>query len=89
MENGEIPENAPERMYIFLILTLKFASFFFDFIVYRIFFVSLIFFFSDCPGTQSETAGKSDACQGCPNQEICATAPKGPDPGHCFTCFLA
>ncbi|CAH9115699.1 unnamed protein product [Cuscuta europaea] len=33
-----------------------------------------------CPGTQSEDAGKSDACQGCPNQQICATAPKGPDP---------
>ncbi|KAH0705091.1 hypothetical protein KY290_009786 [Solanum tuberosum] len=46
MENGEIPENAPEH----------------------------------CPGPQSETAGKSDACEGCPNQEICATAPKGPDP---------
>ncbi|XP_004253037.1 cytosolic Fe-S cluster assembly factor NBP35 [Solanum lycopersicum] len=46
MENGEIPENAPEH----------------------------------CPGPQSETAGKSDSCKGCPNQEICATAPKGPDP---------
>ncbi|KAL3522876.1 hypothetical protein ACH5RR_015710 [Cinchona calisaya] len=34
----------------------------------------------DCPGTQSESAGKSDACKGCPNQEACATAPKGPDP---------
>ncbi|XP_010549924.1 PREDICTED: cytosolic Fe-S cluster assembly factor NBP35-like isoform X2 [Tarenaya hassleriana] len=34
-----------------------------------------------CPGPQSETAGKSDACQGCPNQQECATAPKGPDPG--------
>ncbi|KAA8531504.1 hypothetical protein F0562_006142 [Nyssa sinensis] len=33
-----------------------------------------------CPGTQSESAGKSDACEGCPNQEVCATAPKGPDP---------
>ncbi|CAN8270290.1 unnamed protein product [Cochlearia groenlandica] len=33
-----------------------------------------------CPGTQSETAGKSDSCAGCPNQEACATAPKGPDP---------
>lgn len=33
-----------------------------------------------CPGTQSESAGKSDACEGCPNQQICATAPKGPDP---------
>ena len=38
-------------------------------------------FDSDCPGTQSESAGKSDACEGCPNQEACATAPKGPDPG--------
>ncbi|KZV93132.1 putative NBP35-nucleotide-binding protein [Exidia glandulosa HHB12029] len=33
-----------------------------------------------CPGTESEQAGKADACAGCPNQEICATAPKGPDP---------
>ncbi|CAI0456828.1 unnamed protein product [Linum tenue] len=34
----------------------------------------------NCPGPQSESAGKSDSCQGCPNQEACATAPKGPDP---------
>jgi Mrp family chromosome partitioning ATPase len=33
-----------------------------------------------CPGTQSEQAGKSQACEGCPNQNICSTAPKGPDP---------
>ncbi|XP_059670012.1 cytosolic Fe-S cluster assembly factor NBP35 [Cornus florida] len=33
-----------------------------------------------CPGPESDSAGKSDACEGCPNQEICATAPKGPDP---------
>ncbi|KAL0331890.1 UNVERIFIED_CONTAM: Glyceraldehyde-3-phosphate dehydrogenase, cytosolic [Sesamum calycinum] len=33
-----------------------------------------------CPGPQSESAGKSDACEGCPNQQACATAPKGPDP---------
>ncbi|KAK7383322.1 hypothetical protein VNO78_28998 [Psophocarpus tetragonolobus] len=33
-----------------------------------------------CPGPQSESAGKSDACEGCPNQQICVTAPKGPDP---------
>lgn len=33
-----------------------------------------------CPGTESEEAGKADACQGCPNQDICASAPKGPDP---------
>lgn len=35
-----------------------------------------------CPGTQSEQAGKSSACEGCPNQNICSTAPKGPDPGN-------
>lgn len=33
-----------------------------------------------CPGTESEQAGKADACQGCPNQDACQTAPKGPDP---------
>ncbi|KAF9587718.1 hypothetical protein IFM89_004695 [Coptis chinensis] len=33
-----------------------------------------------CPGPQSESAGKSDSCEGCPNQNVCATAPKGPDP---------
>jgi Mrp family chromosome partitioning ATPase len=26
-----------------------------------------------CPGTQSEEAGKSSACDGCPNQKICAS----------------
>lgn len=35
---------------------------------------------ADCPGTQSEEAGKAAACAGCPNQAACATAPKGPDP---------
>ncbi|XP_075507392.1 uncharacterized protein LOC142544218 [Primulina tabacum] len=34
---------------------------------------------SDCPGPESESAGKSDS-EGCPNQEACATSPKGPDP---------
>lgn len=33
-----------------------------------------------CPGPESEQAGQSDACAGCPNQSICASAPKGPDP---------
>lgn len=33
-----------------------------------------------CPGPESERAGKGDACDGCPNQSICAAAPKGPDP---------
>ncbi|KAJ3129069.1 Cytosolic Fe-S cluster assembly factor nubp1 [Nowakowskiella sp. JEL0407] len=33
-----------------------------------------------CPGTDSDQAGKADACAGCPNQNICADGPKGPDP---------
>ncbi|EGD74114.1 cytosolic Fe-S cluster assembly factor NBP35 [Salpingoeca rosetta] len=34
-----------------------------------------------CPGTESENAGKASACEGCPNQRICASSqPKGPDP---------
>ncbi|CAH1272960.1 cytosolic Fe-S cluster assembly factor nubp1-B-like [Branchiostoma lanceolatum] len=34
-----------------------------------------------CPGTDSEDAGKTSACQGCPNQAVCASAlPKAPDP---------
>lgn len=33
-----------------------------------------------CPGPESDLAGKGDACAGCPNQQICASTPKGPDP---------
>ena len=34
-----------------------------------------------CPGTDSAEAGKADACAGCPNQKICASAlPALPDP---------
>ncbi|GAA6023586.1 hypothetical protein JCM10207_005724 [Rhodosporidiobolus poonsookiae] len=33
-----------------------------------------------CPGTESESAGLAPGCAGCPNQDACATAPKGPDP---------
>ena len=33
-----------------------------------------------CPGPESNLAGKGDACAGCPNQTICASTPKGPDP---------
>ncbi|KAH8918623.1 P-loop containing nucleoside triphosphate hydrolase protein [Atractiella rhizophila] len=33
-----------------------------------------------CPGTESTLAGHAASCEGCPNQEHCATAPKGPDP---------
>lgn len=33
-----------------------------------------------CPGTESLDAGRAAACAGCPNQDACQTAPKGPDP---------
>jgi len=34
-----------------------------------------------CPGTASEKAGKESACQGCPNQGICASGKANePDP---------
>ncbi|KAF4994139.1 hypothetical protein FDECE_13215 [Fusarium decemcellulare] len=33
-----------------------------------------------CPGPESQQAGTADSCAGCPNQAICASAPKGPDP---------
>ncbi|GIX84886.1 nuclear receptor-binding protein homolog [Caerostris extrusa] len=36
---------------------------------------------SHCPGVESESAGKAEACAGCPNQKICASAkPSEPDP---------
>ena len=34
-----------------------------------------------CPGTNSEDAGKSNACAGCPNQNICASGVNTVDPG--------
>ncbi|WVN85948.1 cytosolic Fe-S cluster assembly factor NBP35 [Cryptococcus depauperatus CBS 7841] len=37
-----------------------------------------------CPGTESSQAGKVDACEGCPNQSVCAEGPKGPDPDLSF-----
>jgi len=38
-----------------------------------------------CPGTDSELAGKSDACAGCDNREICTSgATKLPDPALPF-----
>jgi Mrp family chromosome partitioning ATPase len=33
-----------------------------------------------CVGPQSAQAGKAEGCAGCPNQSVCASAPKGPDP---------
>lgn len=63
----------------FLFLDFRFSNFIYTY-EYD-YFVFCIVAFTDCPGPQSESAGKSDACEGCPNQEICATAPKGPDPG--------
>jgi len=33
-----------------------------------------------CPGTNSQEAGKGDACKGCPNQKVCATNSANPQP---------
>ena len=41
----------------------------------------IILLILDCPGTESEAAGKASACQGCPNQTVCTSLPRGPDPG--------
>ena len=36
---------------------------------------------AECPGVASESAGKQSACQGCPNQNICASGKSAdPDP---------
>lgn len=35
---------------------------------------------AECPGVGGEEAGKAAACGGCPNQKICQSTPKGPDP---------
>ena len=35
----------------------------------------------ECPGVGTEQSGKASACDGCPNQKICASAgPAPPDP---------
>jgi Mrp family chromosome partitioning ATPase len=39
-----------------------------------------VFCIEHCPGPESQQAGTADSCAGCPNQKICASAPKGPDP---------
>lgn len=43
---------------------------------------SIEYSISDCPGADSNLAGKDSACDGCPNQRICLLRDKTPvDPG--------
>ena len=43
----------------------------------------------DCPGVESQQAGKSSACAGCPNQTLCASGKaSGPDPGTLPYCDI-
>jgi len=46
----------------------------------------------NCPGVESDQAGKGDNCQGCPNQQLCASgAGKQEDPSnktHIFSYIL-
>ncbi|NWV69840.1 NUBP1 factor, partial [Malurus elegans] len=37
---------------------------------------------AECPGTGSAQAGRAAACQGCPNQGLCAAGKAGPDPAE-------
>ena len=39
---------------------------------------------AECVGPEHEQAGQAASCAGCPNQEACASGPKGPDPGAAF-----
>uniref|UniRef100_U3I6N3 NUBP iron-sulfur cluster assembly factor 1, cytosolic n=1 Tax=Anas platyrhynchos platyrhynchos TaxID=8840 RepID=U3I6N3_ANAPP len=39
-------------------------------------------FVINCPGTGSVQAGRAAACQGCPNQKLCAAGAAGPDPAE-------
>ncbi|NWX74125.1 NUBP1 factor, partial [Alca torda] len=36
----------------------------------------------DCPGTSSAQGGRAAACQGCPNQKLCAGGAAAPDPAE-------
>ncbi|NXJ03250.1 NUBP1 factor, partial [Odontophorus gujanensis] len=38
--------------------------------------------FVDCPGTSSARAGRAAACQGCPNQRLCAAGAAAVDPAE-------
>lgn len=42
----------------------------------------------NCPGVESDQAGKGSNCEGCPNQQICASgAGKEEDTGKLFSEF--
>ena len=82
-----VPQNAPERN---LIQNFKISLTLIDEkrkTLIKSLYDCISLSTSDCPGTGSEQAGKSSACQGCPNQTICASSkPLGPDPGDLFIC---
>ena len=86
---ADVPENAPERKKAyFFYLWFSCLSFKEDRSIRRFRVNSLYNLdqLTDCPGTGSEQAGKSSACQGCPNQSICSSSkPMGPDPGDLFS----
>ena len=65
---SQLQENVPERKEIvtYFVITLHFI---------------LIYATLDCPGVESESAGKAAPCAGCPNQKICSSGQAAlPDP---------
>ncbi len=65
-----VPENAPELCPVGLSSTYS---------------IPLLALILERQGTESELAGKSAVCEGCPNQNVCASGTaKGPDPALAF-----
>ena len=60
----DFPENAPESKALYAFLSC----------------VEIFVSHAGCPGTKSDDAGKTKACEGCPNLGICASR-QVPDPG--------
>lgn len=63
---SNVPENAPQRK-------LLFQGYQFRYLFASRVLMKFTCLCVDCPGTQSQDAGKASACAGCPNQNLCAS----------------
>lgn len=74
---SSVPDNAPQRKFTHLQSNMN------ELMIINVpTTVDFNFLIADCPGTQSDDAGKASACAGCPNQNICAS---GKLPRNCIT----